>query len=138
MPLLGGAFADADQDASRLAGFKNDHDLIGLGASKVGSDEVLAPLFLGRVQNGCARLAGAALHPVVVLSGDVPEDLTADRVKLAVAPEEAHHPFGLLKGLDGSVEQKAVEAAIGESNVMLMVLAKGVHGFLPRCEIPAR
>jgi hypothetical protein len=43
---------------------------------------------------------------------------------LAVAPEEAHHPFGLLKGLDGSVEQKAVEAAIVKSNVMLRVLEK--------------
>jgi hypothetical protein len=72
---------------------------------------------------------------VVVLSGDVPEDLTADRVKLAVAPEEAHHPFGLLKGLDSSVEQKAIEAAIVKSDVTLMVLVKGVHGFLPRCEI---
>jgi hypothetical protein len=39
----------------------------------------------------------------VILSGDVPEDLAADRVKL-VAPEEPHHPFGLLKGLDGRVE----------------------------------
>jgi hypothetical protein len=49
---------------------------------------------------------------------------------LAVAPEEAHHAFGLLKGLDGSVEQKAVEAAIVESDVILMVLVKGVHGLL--------
>jgi hypothetical protein len=62
-----------------------------------------------------ARFAGAVLHPVVILSGDVPEDLAADRVKLAVAPEKAHHSLGLLKGLDGSVEQKAVEAAIVES-----------------------
>jgi hypothetical protein len=68
---------------------------------------VLAPLCFRGVENGCARIAGAALHPVVVLSGDVPEDLTADRIKLAVAPEEAHHSFRVLKGLDRSVEQEA-------------------------------
>jgi len=59
MPLLGGAFADADQDASELAGFENGHDLIGLGTSKIGSDEVLAPLLLRGVEKGC-RLAA---HP---------------------------------------------------------------------------
>src|SRR5262245_57901092 len=120
MPLLGGAFADAHQDASGLAGFENDDDLIGLGALEIRGDEVLVLFFFGGVQNGCARLASAGLHPVVVLSGDVPEDLAADRVKLAVAPKEADHSFGLLKGLDRSVEQKAVEAAIVESNVMFM------------------
>jgi len=104
MPLLGGAFTDADQDASGLGGFENGHDRIGRGASKIGSDEVLAPVLLRGVEDGFTRLAGAVLHPVVVLGGDVPEDLTVDRIKLTVAPEEAHHSLGLLKGLDRSVE----------------------------------
>ena len=104
MTLLGGAFTDADQDASGLGGFENGHDRIGRGASKIGSDEVLAPVLLRGVEDGFTRLAGAVLHPVVVLGGDVPEDLTVDRIKLTVAPEEAHHSLGLLKGLDRSVE----------------------------------
>ncbi len=88
MPLLRGPFANADQDASGLAGFENGDDLIGLGTSEIGGDEVLALLLLGGIQNRSAGLAGAVLHPVVVLSGDVPEDLAADRIKLAVGPEE--------------------------------------------------
>jgi len=89
MPLLSGAFADTDQDASGLAGFENGDDLIGLGASEIRGDELLALLFFRRVEEGCAPLAGAVLHPVVVLSGKVAEDLAADRIELAVGPEEA-------------------------------------------------
>jgi hypothetical protein len=67
----------------------------------------------------------------VVLAGNLTEHLATDRIELAITPEEAHHPFGLLKRLDGRVQQEAVEATILESNVMLVILVKGVHGFLP-------
>src|SRR6516225_1114674 len=130
MPLLGGAFADADQDASGFAGFENDDDPVRLDPLEIGGDEVLALLLLRGVQDGCTRFAGAVLHPVVILSGNAPQDLAANRVNLAVAPKEAHHLFGLLKRLDGSVEQHTVKATIVKTDVILMVFVKGVHGFL--------
>lgn len=47
---------------------------------------------------------------------------------MAIGPEEAHGPLFLLKGLDRTVEQDTIEAAIVKTNAILVMLQKGVHG----------
>jgi hypothetical protein len=49
---------------------------------------------------------------------------------VAVRIEEAQHALGLLKGLDQSVKQNAVEATVAEFDAILVMLVKGVHGNL--------
>jgi hypothetical protein len=68
---------------------------------------------------------------VLVLGRDVTEDPFADRVQLAVGVEEPDDAFGLLKGLNQTVQQDAIEAAIAEPDTILMMLVEGVHGCPP-------
>jgi hypothetical protein len=137
MPLVGGSLADADKDAGGLTGFENSDDLIGLGASEVGRNEIIASPF-GSIQDRYTPLLGGVPDPVVKRGGNVPEDLAAHRIKLAVAPEEAHHAFGLLKRLNGRVQQNTVKAPVMKSDVILVVFVEGVQGFLQDCEISRR
>ncbi|MGO9271337.1 MAG: hypothetical protein ACLQOO_13945 [Terriglobia bacterium] len=102
--LLGGFFADADENAGRLAGLDDSHDLVGLGASEIGLQDLVAALFRG-FQDGDFPFPGTVLHPVVVLGRDLAQQLSADRILVTVSPEETHHPRGLLEGLDGNIER---------------------------------
>ena len=80
--------------------------------------------------NGYTPLLGAVFGPVVILRSDVPQHLPTDGVDLTIGPEKADGPLFLLKGLDRSMEQDTIEATIGETDVILMVFVKGVHGVL--------
>jgi hypothetical protein len=51
---------------------------------------------------------------VEVLS-DASQEITAHRVLRAVAAKKADHPFGLLEGLNQSVEENAIETAIAKT-----------------------
>ena len=64
----------------------------------------------------------------MVLSCDVAEKIAGNRVDVPIGAEEADDPFGLLKWLDASIEDDSIKAAIMETDVILMVLVKGVHG----------
>jgi hypothetical protein len=66
----------------------------------------------------------------VELRSNLAQQVAADRIQLPVRVEEANHPLLLLKRLDDAVQQNAVEAPIVHANVILMMLAKGVHGSL--------
>jgi len=59
------------------------------------------------------------------------QDIPTDRVQVPVSVEEPDHSFGLLEGLDKSVEQNAVKTTIAEADAVLVMLVKGVHGRLP-------
>src|SRR5207247_10594047 len=127
--------SDSGQEGSRVAGFENHHDLIGLGAAKVGLDKLIPSAF-GSRQDRRSPLPGALLHPLMVLAGNLAQQIPADRIELAVAIEEAHHPLRLLKRLNQPIEQQTIKATILQSNVILMMLVKGVHGILQCVEIP--
>jgi hypothetical protein len=47
-----------------------------------------------------------------------------------IGPEEADGPLFLLKRLDRGMQQDTIEATLGETDVILMVFVKGVHGVL--------
>jgi hypothetical protein len=59
---------------------------------------------------------------------NIPEIIAGDRVDVSIGAEEADDSFGLLKWLDASIEDDSIKAAIMETDVILMVLVKGVHG----------
>src|SRR5215469_5567015 len=128
MPTV--VFPDGGQDGGRLACFDDGHDLIRLGTSEVALDEVIAPA-RGIFLNGHTPFLGAVLDPIVILSGDVAQQWPTDGIDLAIEVEKADDPLWLLKGLNRTMEQNTIEATIGETDVILMVFNKGVHGVPP-------
>jgi hypothetical protein len=47
--------------------------------------------------------------------------------------EEANHAFGLLEGLNQSVEKNAVKTAVAEFYVIVVMFVEGVHRALLLC-----
>src|SRR5579872_5269917 len=73
------------------------------------------------------------LYPVSrdVLREIAQQYITAHRVQFAVGGKEPDHSFRLLKRLNQSIEQDAVEATVVESDMILVVLVESVHGSAP-------
>lgn len=120
-------FPDGGHDGGRLTRFDDGHDLTGAGASEVALHEIVAPA-CGIFVNGYAPFLGAVLDPVVVLIGDIAQHLPAHGIDMATGPEEADGSLFLLKGLDRGMQQDSIEATIGETDAILVVFVKGVHG----------
>jgi hypothetical protein len=100
-----------------------------LSTSEVTIHEIIASageIFL----NGYTPFLSTVFNPVVVLRGDVAQHLPTHGIDLPIGPEKAHGSLFLLKGLDRGVEQDTIEAPIGETDVILMMFVKGVHGVL--------
>src|ERR1700741_2377201 len=133
MPTV--VFTDGGEDGGGLACFDDGHNLVGLGTLEVAIHEIVASAW-GIFLNGHAPFLGAVFDPVVILSGDAAQQLPIDRINLAIGPEKADHTRFLLKRLDGGVEQDTIEAAIIESDVILVMVQKGVHGYLQCGETP--
>src|SRR5262245_38313907 len=127
--------SNGHQNASRFPRFEDRHHLVGFGILEVRIQEPIAPtlvaLAFGRLQNWRAPFFGSVLHPVLELVGDLRQGLSGHPLAVAVGVEETEHALRLLERLDQSIEQKSIEASIGELNAILVVLEKGVHGNLP-------
>src|SRR5260221_47990 len=65
------------------------------------------------------------------VSRDVLQHIATDRVLFAVGGEESDHSFRLLKRLNQSIEEDAVEATVVESDMILVVLVESVHESSP-------
>jgi hypothetical protein len=130
MPTVGLLIPNRHQDARRLARFQDHHHGVGLRAPEVRFHEFIAPAF-GRRQHRGAPLLGTILHPVMVLTGDLPQHIPANRVEVPVSPKETDRSLLLLKWLNQAIQQNPVEAPVVEPDVILMMLVKGVHGDLP-------
>ena len=119
--------ADADENSGGLSSFENRDDLVGPGASEIALHELVSPV-AGIVQDRSVPGKRAVGDPVLVLVCDVAEKIPGDRVDVPIGTEEADDSLGLLKGLDGSIEQDSIKAAIMETDIILRVLKEGVHG----------
>jgi hypothetical protein len=126
---------DGGHDGGGLARFDDGHDLIGLRTSEVALHEVIAPTG-GIFLNGYNPFLRAVLGPVVILSSDVAQHLPTDGINLTIGPEKADGTLFLLKGLDRGMEQDSIETTIVESDVILVMLQEGVHGYLQCGETP--
>jgi hypothetical protein len=130
MPTVAGSVADGDQDAGGFARLQHDDDLVRLGTPEVRFDEFVAAAFR-RIHNWDVVLCRPRLQPLLKAIGDAMQDPPAHRIQLSVGVEKPDHSLRLLKRLDQSVEQDPVEAAIVETNAILVVLIEGVHGKPP-------
>src|SRR6516165_3921338 len=135
MPAIVFLVANRNEDPCRFSCLEDDHDLVGLGMTEVGCDEVVTSS-LRSSHNGCIPGLRSVLDPVLKLGGDVSQHITTDGVLMSTAAEETDHALGLLKGLDEPVKQDAVEAAVSESNATLVVLVESIHGRLLCGDIP--
>jgi hypothetical protein len=54
-----------------------------------------------------------------------------------VGVEKPDGAFGLLKGLNERVQQNAIEAAVRETDAIVVMLVEGVHGAPPGFSNPA-
>lgn len=68
---------------------------------------------------------------MLVLGRDIAEHRFAHGVEVAVGVEKPDHSFGLLKRLNQPIEENAIEAAVRETDAIVMMLVEGVHGLLP-------
>src|SRR6516164_10103426 len=126
MPSVFFCAADSGHDPRRFACFQNRHHLIRLSFPKVWLDELVSAAFRC-FEDGSAPLLGPVLHPIPELIGNVSEDLATDRELIPVEAEEPDYSLGLLEGLQQPIQQDPVETPIARPDVMLMVLAEGVH-----------
>jgi hypothetical protein len=55
---------------------------------------------------------------------------------MAIGVEKPDYALGLLKRLDQAIQKNTVEAPIAESDVILVMVVEGVHGYLQCGEIP--
>ena len=78
--------------------------MIGFGLLQVRQHEIVAPLLLRRLDDGCTPVFRTILQPMVELVGDLGEGLTGYSSSVAIGVEESEYPFGLLEGLNQSVQ----------------------------------
>src|SRR5208283_4186962 len=100
VPVL--LLADGGHDAGWFPRFDNGDDLIGRSFAKTRSEEIVAPLFRIGLDFDLPLLRSVA-DPVVVLVGNLVQQVAAYRVDMAVAREEPDDPFRLLEGLDDGI-----------------------------------
>ena len=67
---------------------------------------------------------------MVKLVGNLGEGPTDYPLSISIGIEEADYPFGLLEGLNESIQQDPIETSICELDATLVVLAESVHGDL--------
>jgi hypothetical protein len=67
----------------------------------------------------------------VILVCHVPQNVAAHRINLPINPEKALGSGSVQERLNAAIQKKAVEAAVAELDVILMMLEKGVHGQPP-------
>jgi hypothetical protein len=78
--------------------------------SKVRLDEVVAPTFWVAHDFHAPPLS-AVLDPVVILVGNVAQDVPAHRINLAIHPEKALRSGTVQEGLDTAMQQKTVKSS---------------------------
>src|SRR6266702_2106876 len=110
----------------RFSCFENADDLIGFGALEVGIQEFI-PACSGIIDDGHVPVLGPVLGPVVKLRRNLTQDITGDRIQLAVRVEKSDDAFRLLKRLNDPIQQNAIEASVMKTDVILMVLVESVH-----------
>jgi hypothetical protein len=68
------------------------------------------------------------LYPVVILGGDPAEHVATHWVDVAVGPEKALRSSSVQKGLNATLQENAIRAAITEANAILVMFEEGVLG----------
>ena len=96
--------SNCDQDTGGFASLQNDGHMIGFGLLQVLQHKIVAPLLLRGLDDGCTPLLRTIGNPMVELVGDLGEGPTGHPFSISIAVEESEYPFGLLEGLNQSVQ----------------------------------
>ena len=78
--------------------------MIGFGLLQVLQHEIVAPFLLRSFDEGCPPSLRTIDNPMVKLVGNLGEGPTDYPPSIAIGIEEADYPFGLLEGLNESVQ----------------------------------
>src|SRR5439155_18237983 len=89
--------------------------------------KLIAPAF-GRIQNRGSPFLGAVDDPVVELCRNLAQHIPADGIEISIRAKETNHALLLLKRLDKSIEEDAIETSVLKSDVILVLLVESVHG----------
>src|SRR5438445_8988079 len=108
MPTI--VFPDGGHVGGGLTCFDNGYNLIGLGTLEVALHKVIAPAW-GIFLNGYTPFLGAVLDPMVILGGDVAQQLPTDGIDLAIEVEKADGTLWLLTSLNASLFMTAPRVA---------------------------
>src|ERR1700737_4466124 len=112
--------------------------MIGCGLPQVRQHEIVAPLLLRSLDDGCTPLLGTICNPMVELVGDLGQGMAGHPFSISIGVEETQYPFGLLEGLNQFVQEEPIETLISELDATLVVLVERVHGDLLCSGIPRR
>src|SRR6266540_2772153 len=127
---------EADGQAFGFAGFEDDSDTgLSVQPLEVRFDPILAANVLGRYDDVSTLLCGEVLGPVVIVIGELAEGLSCQEAELALEAEKTDHPTGILKAVDGTVEDNTVETGVAEANGVAMMGDERVHEDLLRATI---
>ena len=96
--------SNCNQDTGGFASLQNDGHMISFGLVQVRQHEIVAPLLLGCLDNGCTPLLGAIDNPMVELVGDLGQGLVGHPFSISIGVEKPEYPFGLLERLNQSVQ----------------------------------
>jgi hypothetical protein len=97
VPAVFFLLTDGNQDSGRFSGFEDDDDLIGLGATKIGLDKLIAPTF-GSFHDGSFPFARLVFYPVLKLLGNVTQNIAAHGVLVAIGAVKPTTRSGCWKG----------------------------------------
>ena len=96
------ACADRRHDVGWLARLADPHNLIWSGMLKVRFDEFVAPA-LRVLEDLHAPLLGVALDPVVIVAGNLAQDIATDRIDMTIDPEKPWRSGAIQEGLNTAV-----------------------------------
>jgi hypothetical protein len=96
--------ANGDQDAGGFASLQDDGHMIGFGLLQVRQHKIVAPLLLRGLDDGCTPFLGTIGSPIVELVGDFGEGPAGHPFPIPIGIEEPQYAFGLLEGLNQSVQ----------------------------------
>ena len=78
--------------------------MIGFGLLQVRQHEIVAPFLLRCLDDGCTPFSRTIGNPMVELVGDLGQGVAGHPFSISIGVEEPEYPFGLLEGLNQSVQ----------------------------------
>src|SRR6266516_729253 len=126
MPAVFLFASDCLHNARWFSRLQNADHLIRLGRFEIRLHKLIAPAF-GRIQNRGSPFLGAVDDPVVELCRNLAQHIPADGIEISIRAKETNHALLLLKRLDESIEEDAIETSVLKSDVILVMLVESVH-----------
>ena len=127
MPAVLFLIPNRRQNPGRFTALDDADNSIRFRPFEIRIDKLVSPT-VGRLQDGCAPFLRAILDPVVKLRCNIAQDISTDRIQVALLREKTNDALFLLQWLNRRIEQDSIKAAVMESDVIFVMLVESVHG----------